>query len=62
MEVQNEHDRFYLASQKCHINASLRDVGFSPVRCQICQGDMKLGFFIIVMECYLASPTGNFIA
>jgi len=51
MEVANEFDRLYLPARKCRVNASLRDVGFSPVRCQLCGGDMKFGFFVIVMQC-----------
>ncbi|CAE7199507.1 Mob4 [Symbiodinium sp. CCMP2592] len=51
MEVVNEHDRLYLASHKQCVNASLRDVGFSTVRCNLCNGDIKAGFFVVVMQC-----------
>ncbi|CAE7791287.1 FKBP16-1 [Symbiodinium sp. CCMP2456] len=51
MEVVNEHDRLYLASHKQCVNASLRDVGFSTVRCNLCNGEIKAGFFVVVMQC-----------
>ena len=51
MEVVNEHERLYLASHKQCVNASLRDVGFSTVRCNLCNGEIKAGFFVVVMQC-----------
>ncbi|CAJ1338785.1 unnamed protein product [Effrenium voratum] len=51
MEVVNEHDRLYLASRRCCVNASLRDVGFSPVECKLCKDMMRQGFFVVVMHC-----------
>ena len=51
MEVVNECDRLYLASHQQCVNASLRDVGFSTVCCDLCNGEIKTGFFVVVMQC-----------
>eukprot|EP00931_Biecheleriopsis_adriatica_P028010 TRINITY_DN16750_c1_g1_i2.p1 TRINITY_DN16750_c1_g1~~TRINITY_DN16750_c1_g1_i2.p1 ORF type:complete len:108 (-),score=10.40 TRINITY_DN16750_c1_g1_i2:99-389(-) len=51
MEVVNEVDRFFLSSQSCRVNALLRDVGFTPVACDACNGQITSGFFVVVMGC-----------
>mmetsp|Transcript_87005 Transcript_87005/g.193553 ORF Transcript_87005/g.193553 Transcript_87005/m.193553 type:complete len:212 (+) Transcript_87005:71-706(+) len=51
MSVMSEVERVFLPSQGRRINALIRDVGFLPIPCQICESNVKTGFAVIIPRC-----------
>ncbi|CAE7212066.1 FKBP16-1 [Symbiodinium pilosum] len=43
--------QFAASAEQMMDEKHLRDVGFSAVRCNLCNGEIKAGFFVVVMQC-----------